>query len=131
MNLKPPSARQHGFRISIWDALVLALGFGLTWWLHSTDFLLWWVVPMALGHFFLFCNVLLVWRKLELAWAAVFIGNVMAHSAMGHIEAVWVLLSQMPVTLVVILLQLRSPWYHGIFASRWNPRLQEYLTGKI
>ena len=50
MNHKPPSTLQHGFRISIWDALILSLGFGLTWWLHSIDFPLWWVVPMALGY---------------------------------------------------------------------------------
>jgi len=131
MNHNPPSTLQHGFRISIWDMLILVLGFGLTWWVHSIDFPLWWGVPMALGHFFLFCNVFLVWIKLELLWAAVLVANVGVHVAVGDLgwwpACGW----QLPVTIFVILLQWRSPWYHGIFARRINPCLDDYLGGKL
>ena len=34
-----------------------------------------------------------------------------------------------PWTIAAIGLQIRSPWYHGIFARRWNPRLETYLKG--
>jgi len=119
--------RRHGFRISFLDALILAAGVAGTLWLRSIDFPLWWIVPMALGHFFLFCNVFLLWRKLELAWAAAFVILIGIHLAAGHTGWLSPLIMQTPVTLFVLWLQLRSPWYHGIFARRINPRLQEYL----
>lgn len=128
MNLQ---ARRHGFRISFGDAVILAAGFAGTLWLRSMDFPLWWIVPMALGHFFLFCNVFLVWRKLELIWAAAFIVNVAIHVAFDDFDGLSALLWQSPMTILVILWQIRSPWYHGIFASRLNPRLQDYLEGRM
>ena len=86
---------------------------------------------MALGHFFLFCNVFLVWRRWELFWAATFVANVAIHLALGIASGLSVLLSQLPVTLYVIVRQIRSPWYHGIAARRLNPRLNDYLKGKL
>lgn len=63
MNDTPP-ARMHGFRVSALDGAILLLGAFLTLWLRNESFPLWWLVPMVLGHFFLFCNVFLVWRRL-------------------------------------------------------------------
>ncbi len=54
----------HGFRVSALDGAILLLGAFLTLWLRNESFPLWWLVPMVLGHFFLFCNVFLVWRRL-------------------------------------------------------------------
>lgn len=82
---------------------------------------------MALGHFFLFCNVFLVWQKLELAWAAAFVILIAIHLAAGYTGWLSPLIMQTPVTLLILWLQLRSPWYHGVCARRINPRLQEYL----
>jgi len=130
MNDSPPS-RKHGFRLSAWDGVVLMLGATLTIWLRNESFPLWWIVPMALGHFFLFCNVFFVWRKLELIWAGVFLFNVAAHLANDCVHGWWVLLWQSPVTMGVILRQIRSPWYHGIFAERLNPRLSDFLAGTL
>ena len=125
----PQQDRRSGFRFSVIDALVLIAGAGLSLWLHSIHFPLWWVVPMALGHFFLFCNVFLVWRRGELLWAGFFILNVAAHLVMNDTHGGSVLLWQSPVTLGVIIWQIRSPWYHGIFAERMNPRLADFLRG--
>lgn len=47
-------ARKHGFRMSALDGVVLLLGTILTIWLRNEAFPLRWIVPMALGHFFLF-----------------------------------------------------------------------------
>jgi hypothetical protein len=125
----PVKSRTHGFRFSILDALILLGGAGLTYWMRQESFPLWWLIPMALGHFFLFCNVFLVWQKLELAWAAAFVLQVAIHLAAGYTGWLSPLLMQTPVTLFVIWLQLRSPWYHGIFAKKWNPKLSDYLNG--
>ena len=124
-------ARKHGFRMSGLDGIVLLLGTILTLWLRNEAFPLWWIVPMALAHFFLFCNVFLVWRRLELVWAAVFVMLISGHLACGHTDWLSPLMMQMPVTLIVLWLQLRSPWYHGIFARQINPRLDDFLAGRI
>jgi hypothetical protein len=61
-----------GFRLSVLDAVVLvAAGVGsvllslLAWWLGF-------VVAFVVGHFFVFCNVFRIARKLELTWAGIF-----------------------------------------------------------
>jgi hypothetical protein len=125
------SPRRWGFRLSHWDAAILLFGVALTLWLRSKVFPLWWIVPVGVGHFFLFCNVFLVWRRWELVWAVLFVANVLLHTATGNLgwwpACGW----QMPVTFFVIFLQLRSPWYHGILARRINPRLDNYLNGTL
>lgn len=126
--MKPFPPRRHGFRISIGDALVLLLGLGLTLWLRDIHFPLWWVVLAAVGHFFLFCNVFLVWRRWEIIWALLFCLNVGLHLNQGDLGWVSPVLLQTPVTLLVIWLQIRSSWYHGIWADRLNPRLTDYLN---
>jgi hypothetical protein len=127
----PQKPRTHGFRFSTLDGLILLGGAGITFWLWNESFPLWWLIPLALGHFFLFCNVFLVWQKLELAWAAAFVLQIAIHLAAGYTDWLSPLLVQTPVTLVVIWLQLRSPWYHGIFAKKWNPNLSDYLNGPL
>lgn len=113
------------------DAVILQAGAVLSWWLMMLPFPLWWIVPAALGHFFLFCNVFLVWQRLELLWALVFVLNVAAHFLMEVFDPAPSLLWQAPVTILVIALQMRSPWYHGIFARRINPRLADYLNDSL
>ena len=61
-----------GFRISLFDVLVLIAGMigafivGVqVWWAGM-------VIGFVVGHFFLFCNVFRIGRKPELIWAAVF-----------------------------------------------------------
>lgn len=123
--------RKHGFRLSVFDGVILTLGTLLTIWLCSESFPLWWIVPMVTGHFFLFCNVFLVWQRWELMWAGAFVLNVAAHLALVDAQGWSVLLCQSPVTIWVILRQIRSPWYHGIFAERLNPRLPDFLAGTL
>jgi hypothetical protein len=124
----PLASRQHGFRLSVGDALIIMGGISFAAWLRSVDFALWWLVPVVLGHFFLFCNVFLVWRRWEYLWAAIFVINVGLHFANGSVSCVSVLLWQLPITITVITLQMRSPWYHGIFARLINPQLDAYLN---
>lgn len=131
MNSTPSTTRTCGFRLSWLDAVILIVGALLSWWLQRQSFPLWWIVPAALGHFFLFCNVFLVWRRLELLWAMAFVLNVAAHFVLGAEDWLSPMLYQLPFTLLVIMWQIRSPWYHGIFAERLNPRLKEYLAARL
>lgn len=123
--------RIAGARFSMTDGLVIVLAVALTMWLRQIDHELWWIVPMVVGHFFLFCNVFLVWRRLEFIWAGVFVVNVALHLALGRLEWWWPCLWQLPVTIAVIVVQIRSPWYHGVGARRMNPRLEDYLQHKL
>jgi hypothetical protein len=86
---------------------------------------------MAVGHFFLFCNVFMVWRRWEFLWAGALILNVLFHASQGALGWWPAAGFQIPMTLLVIGLQMRSPWYHGGWAERVNPRLQDYLDGRL
>ena len=118
----------YGFRFFATDALVLMAGAVGTWVLARQDFPLWWMVPCVVGHFFLFCNVFRVRRSYELAWAALFLVNTGWRLNQGAFGWNPTLLWQLPVTLVVLLAEIRSPRYHGIGAQRLNPKLEEYLA---
>lgn len=104
----------RGIRISSTDTVVLLVGTGITVWLHRTAFPLWWAVPMVLGHFFLFCNVFLVRRKLELLWAGFFMINAGFHVVRGYWDAWPTCGWQIPVSLLVIGWEILSPRYHGV-----------------
>ena len=112
-----------------WDAAVLAIGAIATVALARVLGPMAGVIPMAVGHFFLFCNVFRVRRSYELAWAAIFIANFAAWTLLAPGFS-WpgLLAIQLPVTAIVIALEVRSPRYHGVWADRLNPRLREYLS---
>ena len=131
MNPIPSTNRICGFRLSWFDAVILLLGAVFSGWLHSHSFPLWWIVLTALGHCFLFCNVFLVWRRLELLWGGTFVLNVAGHLVLGTLDWLSPMLFQLPVTVLVITLQIRSPWYHGILAKQFNPRIKQYLNAEL
>ncbi len=133
MNSSPDNfpAKTYGFRCSKWDILVLLIAAVSAFGLFRSGIPIWWIIPAVTGHFFLFCNVFLVWRRWELIWAACFVAIVSWRMAQG--EAGWwpTLLYVLPVTFTVILVQIRSPWYHGVWARRLNPRVDEFLNGTL
>ena len=118
-----------GFRFSLADAGVIALGAAATW-------LLWeplggaggmaLLLPVVLGHFFLFCNVFRARRGYELVWAAGFVVNLLAWQAAAAFGWGRVLLAQAPLTLLLIAAELRSTRYHGVAWRRINPRCLDY-----
>jgi len=86
------------------------------------------VVPFAVGHFFLFCNVFRVRRAYELAWVAVFFVNAAAWAAAGRFSWLEVLAAQAPFTIAAIVLEMRSREYHGVGCRRINAaHLEEWL----
>jgi hypothetical protein len=123
--------RTWGFRFSLTDAgALLAFGAGAVA-LHRLESGLWWVVAIAAGHFFLFCNVFRVLRRRELLWAALFVLNVGFSIWLGRLDWFSVLACQLPVTAGVIAWELKAARYHGIFADRFNARLGDYIDGRI
>jgi hypothetical protein len=100
----------------------------LAWFAREAFGPLLWIVPFAVGHFFLFCNMFRVRRSYELVWTGCALANVVGWHLAGAGGGWAVLAVQSPITIAVIGLELRSPRYHGIAARRLNPRLDEYLA---
>lgn len=121
--------RTHGFRISVTDSVVLVLAAVSVVYLAPISEVLAFVIAMVVGHFFLFCNVVRLHRYLELTWGAIFIVNCFVWWMwLEDLRVLPVLAGQLPVTLLLVLLEVRSPRYHGIGARRINPRLDEFLS---
>ena len=122
--------RTWGFRFSMMDVLVISLFMGtvaVLWYFYST---LWWILLMTAVHFFLFCNVFRIVRRLELVWAGIFILNIVTWACFNNLTWLPVLLCQLPVTIVLLIAGIHSPGYHGVFAKQLNPQLNKYLEGE-
>jgi hypothetical protein len=126
----PEPGRTWGCRLSWSDAGVLAVASVLTWWLWPRIGSLVGILPMALGHFLLFCNVVRLARRRELLWAAACVANIAAWGLLGEVWWPGILATQTPLTALLIAREMRSPRYHGIMARRLNPHLSDWLEGR-
>lgn len=129
----PEHQRTWGFRLSATDVVFVLLAIPATWlaWPHIG--LLAGVIPMAVGHFFLFCNVFRIIRWKELIWTVVFLVNVSFWTLNTNEEVFWwvgILAIQTPLTLFLIISELFTRRYHGVWARRLNIHLDDYLAGK-
>ncbi|MBF0157065.1 MAG: hypothetical protein HQL57_07780 [Magnetococcales bacterium] len=62
-----------GFRLNLMDTLVLLVGVASSWYAAGLE---WWMgaaIGWVVVHFFLFCNVLRLARRLELIWAGLYL----------------------------------------------------------
>jgi hypothetical protein len=66
-----------------------------------------------------------------LIWAATFVVNVGLWLLLGQLDWFRVLACQLPITVGVIVWESKAARYHGIFADRLNPRLADYINGRI
>jgi len=123
--------RTWGFRFFASDAVVIAIMAGAAIALRQAKEPLWWILVIVGGHFFLFCNIIRIRRSFEIAWAALFITNISVWTWFENLSCAGVLSIQLPITAVLVIAEIRSARYHGAFASRANPRLNDYLEGKI
>lgn len=126
-----PEVRTWGFRLSFLDVLVLLLACAFLALMQPEGDSPVWGLAVVLGHFFLFCNVFRIHRRKELLWAGAFLVNVAFWVKEGRIDWSGVLPVQSPVTLGVIVWEMRGPWYHGVLARRINARLDQFLKGEI
>ena len=121
-----PDARKFlpGFRISIADCIVLAVG--MTGIVCTRDRLVAFIAGFVLGHFFLFCNVFRVSRHLELAWPALFVA--MAGSTIAIERPGWpiTIAASLIFTVVVVVTEMRKPSYHGVAWKWFNPALPRW-----
>ena len=123
--------RTWGFRLSWLDAAVLALAVPATWLLWPVIGPIAGCIAMALGHFFLFCNVFRIIRWKELVWAAVCVLNVAAWSIVDDTWWPGILAVQTPLTIALIATELRTGRYHGVWARRLNPHLDNWLERRL
>jgi hypothetical protein len=123
--------RTWGFRFSLTDAVVIVMCSVAAYLLARIDHPLWWVLLIVAGHFFIFCNVFRVRRRFEVGWAISFLLNCAVWILLGHLDWIHVLLTQLPFTAAAVFAEVRSNRYHGIFAQSANPRLNDYLGGRI
>jgi len=124
-------ARTWGFRFSLMDALAICVFIGAAGSLWQQDSPLWWLLLVAAGHFFLFCNVFRIARRRELIWAGLFLLNVGTWAWLDLLTWPRVLMCQLPITVELVVADMRAPGYHGVFANRLNPRLNGYLKEPI
>jgi hypothetical protein len=122
----PPRLFKPGFRLDAIDTLVLVVGAAGVVLLAQVE---WWmglIIGFAVGHFFLFCNVFRVARPLELTWSVIFV--VLAGSTIVTEQPGWAVTLGVTLvaTLLVIVVQVRKPSYHGIGWQRLNPKLHEW-----
>ncbi|BBM87844.1 hypothetical protein [Candidatus Uabimicrobium amorphum] len=118
LKLPLTSSKKPGFRLSIVDVVFILFSGVATYIVYPYLLSFTWIIPLVVGHFFLFCNVFRVRRNLELLWAAVFCGNIIVHFY-THFSWTTVLMVQIPATVLVITLQIISPNYRGIF-YKWK-----------
>ncbi len=109
---------QPGFRFSPRDAAVVVVCTLATAWLWGRVGSLSLLLFVVLVHFFLFCNVFRVRTRYELIWASSCVLNASAWQLMDALDWQSVLGSQIPITVLVIGAELRSPCYRGI-GHRW------------
>ncbi len=119
--------RTAGFRFSVVDGCAIAICAGGVYGLWDILGTFVWILPFALGHFFLFCNIFRVRRGYELVWAALFLINFGVWFMTGRFSWPMVLAIQTPITLIAIGAEMRSPQYHGIFSRALNPNLDTWL----
>lgn len=123
--------RTWGFRFSILDGFVLAVAFLVSYLGFKSTNGLSLLLLFVVLHFFLFCNVFRIRRKPELIWAATFVANCIFWTVTGNVDLIPISLCQLPITVLLIVLELRLPCYHGVLARRINARLEDYLAGRV
>jgi hypothetical protein len=112
-----------GFRLSTSDVVVLVVGMVVAAGLTQVDWMLSFLVAFVVGHFFVFCNVIRMARQLELVWAGQFLLLSSSTLLMGAPTWLQTFLLTLAGTVVLIVIQLRKPSYHGVFWQMLNPGL--------
>ena len=120
MSRKDGSRRPPGFRFWWTDAVAIVACLVVTWlaWQPLGQWVL--IFPITLGHFFLFCNVFRLRRSYEVVWTVIYLLNVIGWWIGGGINWPGVLALQTPVTVAVIVLEMKSTRYHGVFWKKVN-----------
>ena len=111
-----------GFRLSAFDCVVLIVGAALAALVSTIHLAIGSAVAFVVLHFFLFCNILRMSRKLELIWTALFI--ILAAGAFSQLIS-WALVFGLSLvgSAFLAIIEMRSISYHGVGWRRINPNL--------
>jgi hypothetical protein len=114
-----------GFRLSAFDAVILVAGTALSVGVSSVDPWIGIAIAFVVVHFFVFCNVLRMARKLELIWTGLF---VLLSAATIVLSVSWptVLTISLAGSSLLALAEMLKPSYHGVGWKRINPALPEW-----
>ncbi len=118
---KPKAVKQHkthGFRLSLVDVLFIVLGTIASYVAWDRISIFTYYIPFVIFHFFLFCNVFRVRRNYELIWAGIFLINNACWILGENLNIYTVFATQIPVSILFIVLEIRSDRYHGIFSKK-------------
>ncbi|MFN0126338.1 MAG: hypothetical protein ACKV19_06605 [Verrucomicrobiales bacterium] len=101
-NRQSPAPDPRRVKVSGTDWLVIWSTLFLTIALDRLAFPGWWLPGMVVAHFFVFCNIVKVPRKLEILWALLFVINSGLWFAVENFDWRPVLFTQTPFTLATI-----------------------------
>jgi hypothetical protein len=122
---KPPTFAP-GPTLSAVDVIVLLAGGWGTWFVGRE---IWWagmLIGFVVGHFFLFCNVFRISRGAELVWAGVFVVLAGTNIATGVPGWTITIVGALLLTTVLVVREMKKPWYHGLAWQRVNPNLRTW-----
>jgi len=117
---------QPGFRLSAVDVVILVVGGIASAYAMTIDRWFGIAITFVVLHFFLFCNVLRMSRPLELIWACIFAALVVATISMDLLSWPIVFAISLIATVIVGIVEMRRPSYHGIGWQKMNPLLPEW-----
>lgn len=119
-----------GFRLSVIDALIIIIAITAALYLFKTYELIFFIIIFVTTHFFLFCNVIRMSRSFEFCWAFVFV-ILTAISIKTNLLPLYIAFSlSFALTVVLVLLEIKKPSYHGVFWRQLNPNLEVWFKQK-
>lgn len=115
-----------GFRINTIDVMVITAALLAVLLTYSKMCEVAFFSGYTVLHFFLFCNVFRIGRKSELFWSFVFVIMTSCTILLDVPSWMVTIASTFSITVVVIILELRKPSYHGILWEKINPSLRQW-----
>jgi hypothetical protein len=118
-----------GFRMSVFDCVVLAVGGALASYVATIHRPIGLAFAFVVLHFFLFCNVIRMARKLELIWTGLFV--VLAAGTLSQVVT-WPIVFGISLagSLVLAIVEMRSVSYHGVGWQWINPHLPQWWAAQ-
>jgi hypothetical protein len=120
-NFKP------GFRLSFSDIVALIMAFLAAGFFYDTHPILSAIIIFVILHFFLFCNIIRISRIPELIWSALFLLQVSCSILFDKPGLLLAFSISLACTVILIILELRKPSYHGVLWQKFNPSLLQWF----
>jgi hypothetical protein len=112
-----------GFRLGVFDCVVLCVGGIAAYFAFTLGSLAAAIPAYVIFTFFLYCNVFRIRRTPELIWAAAF--TLTALASFYFQQPTWIVVFAVGIafTIILIVIEMRHPSYHGVFWRSLNPHL--------